>query len=211
LYLVLELALLFLGAPLALRFELVRVHPFILLWVIAALCLLALVADRSFPTRDLWHAGSMRAWWRPIVTRFVVLAGLMSVAAAVLTPDRLFGFVRAAPGVWALVMILYPVLSVYPQGIVYRAFFLHRYRTILPSPVLRLVASAVAFSLMHIVLQNPVAVSLTLPAGLMFAWTHHSSRSLLVSSFEHALYGCFIFTIGWGWYFYLGAVPTFSR
>jgi uncharacterized protein len=29
---------------------------------------------------------------------------------------------------YALVMLLYPVLSVYPQGVIYRTFLMHRYR-----------------------------------------------------------------------------------
>ena len=47
-------------------------------------------------------------------------------------PERLFAFVRQRPLVWALVIILYPVLSVYPQGIVYRVFIL-----VLLTPMLR--------------------------------------------------------------------------
>ena len=30
-------------------------------------------------------------------------------------------------------MVLYPVLSVYPQGVLYRAFFQHRYATFFPA------------------------------------------------------------------------------
>ncbi len=35
----------------------------------------------------------------------------------------------------------------------------------------------------------------------MFAARYQQSRSLAASSFEHALYGCFLFTVGLGQFF----------
>jgi membrane protease YdiL (CAAX protease family) len=46
---------------------------------------------------------------------------------------------------------------------------------------------------------------LTFVAGLLFAWRYQATGSLLVSSMEHALYGCYIFTVGLGELFYHGA------
>jgi len=63
-------------------------------------------------------------------------------------------------------------------------------------------ASAVAFAYVHIVFQNRLAIVLTLIAGLLFALRYLQTGSLFVSSFEHALYGCSIFTIGLGRSFY---------
>jgi membrane protease YdiL (CAAX protease family) len=102
-------------------------------------------------------------------------------------------------------MVLYPILSVYPQGIIYRAFFFERYRTLFPNPAVLIMMSAIAFSFAHIIFPNPIAVSFTLVGGLLFAWRYASTGSLFASSFEHALYGCWIFTIGLGDFFYKGA------
>jgi uncharacterized protein len=55
---------------------------------------------------------------------------------------------------------------------------------------------------MHIVFRNPVAVILTLAGGILFARRQLQTGSLVVSSFEHAIYGCFVFTIGLGQFFY---------
>jgi len=84
------------------------------------------------------------------------------VAAGVyfLAPRLLFNFVVRAPAFWALVMLLYPVLSVYPQGIIYRAFFFERYRGLFPGPAMLIVVSAAAFSFAHIIFRNPIAVGL---------------------------------------------------
>jgi membrane protease YdiL (CAAX protease family) len=57
---------------------------------------------------------------------------------------------------------------------------------------------------MHIVYRNPLAVVLTFFGGLIFAWRYKVTNSLLTSSFEHALYGCWLFTVGLGDFFYHG-------
>ena len=102
-------------------------------------------------------------------------------------------------------MLLYPILSVYPQGIVYRAFIFERYRPLFSNPILMIAVSAAAFSFVHIIFRNPIAVGLTLLGGIIFAFRYQESGSLFTSSFEHALYGCFMFTIGLGEFFYKGA------
>ncbi|WP_423804206.1 hypothetical protein [Nitrosomonas nitrosa] len=50
-----------------------------------------------------------------------------------------------------------------------------------------------------------MSVTFTFVGGIMFAYTYHRHRSLLLASIEHALYGCFVFTIGLGWFFYHAA------
>jgi membrane protease YdiL (CAAX protease family) len=66
-------------------------------------------------------------------------------------------------------------------------------------------ASAISFAYVHIVFRNPLALALTFLAGLLFGFRYLQTGSLLVSSFEHALYGCAIFTIGLGRSFYYAA------
>jgi uncharacterized protein len=102
-------------------------------------------------------------------------------------------------------MVLYPLLSVVPQTLIYRAFLFERYREIFRGQAVLIAASAVSFAWLHIALRNWVAPLLTLPAGLLFAWRYARTHSLAASAFEHALYGCAVFTLGLGAYFYTGA------
>jgi hypothetical protein len=57
---------------------------------------------------------------------------------------------------------------------------------------------------MHVIFGNGLAMALTLVGGLFFGHTYLRTRSLLACTFEHGLYGCFVFTIGLGRFFYAG-------
>jgi len=170
-----------------------------------AYCWWRLRSDPSFDRHLLWNAQALPHWLPSIVLGFVVVAAAVGAGVYFLRPELLFNFVRRAPVFWGIVMVLYPIASVYPQGIIYRAFFFQRYQALFSSPLGMIVASAAAFSFVHIIFRNPVAVSFTFVGGLLFAWRYSQSQSLLTSSLEHALYGCFMFTIGLGQYFYKGA------
>ncbi len=71
-----------------------------------------------------------------------------------------------------------------------------------------IVASAAAFAFLHIIFRNPLAVALTFAGGLLFAARYAETDSLATSCFEHALYGCWLFTLGLGQYFYHGTIAT---
>ena len=203
--LIVELVLLFLLLPLAFRFKSFSFPPIPALWLLAGYCLYRLLRDPAFDRKLLWNSRALQGVAPQVLLIFCLAAVLVGAAVYFFAPGMLFNFVKRAPALWALVMVLYPVLSVYPQGVIYRAFFLERYRTLFPNSVLLIVASAVAFSFAHIIFRNPLAIVFTLVGGLLFAWRYAESGSLFTSSFEHALYGCWMFTIGLGQYFYKGA------
>jgi membrane protease YdiL (CAAX protease family) len=101
--------------------------------------------------------------------------------------------------------VFYPLLSVYPQELLYRSFLLHRYRPVFGDGTGAAAASAVAFGCAHLMFHNVLSVLLTLVGGWLFARRYQRSRSLLTASVEHALYGVLAFTIGLGALFYHGA------
>lgn len=170
-------------------------------------------ADRHLasPTQTLeplWNNAAARRAVPGIVTRFLVLGTLVSLGVWLFMPERFMSFPRTALQRWVMVMLLYPILSVVPQEIIWRAFFFRRYREIFRSPAAMIFASACAFAFIHILLENAIAVGLTLVGGVLFATTYQRTRSLAAASLEHALYGCLVFTIGLGWYFFLGGYPA---
>ena len=174
------------------------------LWLFAALALGVLWWDPEFERNQLSFRRH-RPVERQVVRRFLVLAAALAVATVLLWPARFFILVEERPLLWVLIMVLYPILSVLPQGILYRVFFFHRYAELFPGSQARIWASAVIFAYSHVVMDNWVAVALTLPGGWLFASTFEHSRSHWHASFEHALFGCWVITVGLGHFlFYQG-------
>jgi len=124
---------------------------------------------------------------------------------ATVAPERLFDLPRRDPLLWASVVVLYPLLSVYPQELIYRVFLLHRYAPLLGTGRRAAAASAAAFGFAHIIFGNVLSIVLTLVGGWLFARTFQRTRSLLATSVQHALYGVLAFTVGLGDFFYHGS------
>jgi membrane protease YdiL (CAAX protease family) len=202
--LALEYVVLTAGLPLAYLSGWVPLSPIPALWLVTGVCLLVLARSRDFEWRSLWNAERLGRRFLLAAVPLVLTAPLLLLITSLVAPDRWFFLVRQRPGILAMLLILYPVLSVYPQGIVYRTFVFHRYRGIFRSPWARILASAFAFSTVHVIFQNWIAPVLTLVGGVIFGWTYERTRSSLVASLQHALFGCFLFTIGLGLYFFYG-------
>jgi hypothetical protein len=205
----LEFAGVFFGVPTLIALAGPRIPGLLVLWVVSLPCLLFLRRDPEFDRRQLWSFTPLPKGLTGILIPFCVNAAILSLAVRHWAPKLLFDLPKTNPVLWALILCLYPVFSVYPQGLVYRAFFAHRYAPIFRSPVALALAGGVAFGYMHIVFRNAWAMGLSLPAGVLFFARYRETRSLMVSSVEHALYGCMIFTIGLGAFFYQGPMPKF--
>ena len=203
-----ELVLLFVGFPVLFRLLPVRLAPLPALWLAALYCIYVLRRASGPNAMGLWNAGPLADSIGRVLGVFPIAAIVITAAVWRLLPQILFGFVRNSPLFWALLMVLYPVLSVYPQGIIYRGFFFERYQSLFRSPAAKILASAAAFAFSHLIFRSPWSVALTFAGGLLFAWRYHVTGSLLVSCIEHALYGCFILTVGLGGLFYHGAGRT---
>jgi membrane protease YdiL (CAAX protease family) len=169
-------------------------------------CLALLLLDESFDRKSLWN---WRAARRELPRIFLIAAfGIAFVTGLVLVlrPEVFLSLPRQHPVLWVIIMLAYPLASVYPQEVIFRAFFFHRYRTLFGQhSLIMILISAAAFGYAHIVLKNWLAVSATLAGGLLFGWTYARSRSVAATAIEHAIYGCFMFTVGLGQFFYNGA------
>ena len=206
-----EFLLLFVALPLGYRFSPVRIPALPLLWLVAGYAWWRLLHDELFDRGKLWNAGQLpgRVGW--ILAIFVPAALGIWLGARKYAPELEWSLVRQHPAFWAVVMVVYPVLSVYPQGLIYRAFFFERYAGLFQGKWTMILVSAAAFAFLHIIFRNWLAVGLTFAGGLLFAARYVETGSLATSSFEHALYGCWLFTVGLGQYFYHGAVGAVMR
>lgn len=205
-WLVVEFVVLFVALPLGYRFSPVRIPALPLLWTVAGYAWWRLAGDAGFDRAKLWNAGTLAGRLGVILAVFAMVALMLWVGVHRFAPELEWNFLKRSPAFWAVVMVAYPWLSVYPQGVLYRAFFFERYAGLFPGKWAMIVASAAAFAFLHIIFRNWLAVVLTFGGGLLFAARYAETGSLATSSFEHALYGCWLFTVGLGQYFYHGTI-----
>ncbi len=78
---------------------------------------------------------------------------------------------------WLVALGCMWLLRVVPQEIIWRSFFVHRYRDIFRTPWSRIVASALTFGFMHIVFYHWIPVALTAAGGSLFAWTYEPTSA----------------------------------
>ncbi len=181
-----------------------------LVWGVALCCAMALARNAAFDRRS-WAWGTIPSGtWGRVMIRFLIGAAVMTILLAWLYPERLFELPRERPRIWWAIVLLYPVLSVYPQGIIYRAFFEMRYVAVLPARAVPWAAAA-AFSWAHIVFGNGWALLFTFIGGWFFHDTWTRTRSLLMAGIEQSLYGLWIFTVGWGSFLYHGTARLAER
>jgi hypothetical protein len=176
------------------------------LLVLAAGCLLVLWLDPSFDRKRLTRSDRVSPGLKQVLLTFLPWAPVLALACAFFRPDLLFAFPRDKTVTWLVVMLLYPLLSVYPQEIIFRVFLFHRYRALFAGDRVKIAASGLCFGLAHLFFGNWIAPALSSIGGMLFARTYARNDSTILVSLEHALWGDFIFTLGLGWYFYGGAI-----
>jgi len=112
--------------------------------------------------------------------------------------EALFNVLINKPKLWILILFIYSSLSVYPQELIYRTFFFQRYNSLITNKTLFIFINATVFSLGHIFFRNTLVLILTFLGGLLFAITYSKTKSTLLVSIEHAIYGSWLFTVGMG-------------
>jgi membrane protease YdiL (CAAX protease family) len=192
-----------------------------LLLVFTAVIAAVLWRDPTFDNRRLWNWNACRRDLPRVLGLFTLGAGLMLAAAWALdafTPVMAFtrpdgqqasAFLRLpreAPWILLLIAIGYPWLSAYPQEILHRAYFFHRYAPLFRRPAPLFALNVIAFAWLHIPFWSLEAILLTLPGGALFAWTYLRTRSALAAGIEHALYGWWAFFTGLGWFVFTGSI-----
>ena len=197
-----ELLLIYLAVPVLMYERVLPNWPIPFLLVAGGWAFAVLRKDATFEQRGLFSlANIQREFWWPLL-RDVPLLILLGVGVRLFAAEMLFSLVRNTPLVWLAVVLFYPIFSVYPQELLYRAFFFHRYRPLFGEGAGMITASAAVFGFVHIIFGNWLAIGLTAIGGLLFGWTYRKSGSLVLTCLEHALFGDFIFTIGIGDFFY---------
>jgi len=177
---------------------------FFFLWSAALYAACVVFAQKN---NDVWKFNEInRENLKVIIPRFLLACLGMITFLYFYDPARLFEIVLNRPFFVPFLFFAYPILSAFPQELIFCSFFFHRYAPIFKSEKSKIIASTIVFAYAHILYINIVAPSLSLIAGLIFASTYSKTRSLSLVTLEHALYGNALFIIGLGWYFWHGSV-----
>jgi len=204
---VLEMALLYVAAPFAVDQAVHRegIPVFIALLPVLAVILMFLSVDPTFSLRrELTRGFSLRQFFYILLT-FAVGGGIVATYVAQYHPELFLEFPRNRPETYTRIMLLYPLMSVLVQELVYRTFFFHRYGVLFGNWWwAAILLNGVLFGLGHIVIGTPLAIYGTMATGALFAWRYAMTRSFWAVFIEHTLWGALVFTVGLGRYFFTG-------
>ncbi|WP_298517784.1 CPBP family intramembrane glutamic endopeptidase [uncultured Kordia sp.] len=139
-----------------------------------------------------------KQFWRRTLVLLVTIS-ILTIAYVYFTDaSKLFIVVRTKPLLWLVILFVYSIFSVYPQELIYRTFFFARYESLFKDKNLLVFVNAIVFCLAHLLFNNTLVLILTFLGGILFALTFQKTRSSLLVSIEHAIYGCWLFTVGMG-------------
>ena len=166
-----------------------------LLGFIYVVYVLLKVENNKFKIRQ--HINWTQFWQRTLI-KLIVIGVITTVYMYIVDHKNLFVVIKSKPLLWVAILFVYSVFSVYPQELVYRTFFFQRYESLFRSNALFILVNAALFSLAHIFFRNTLVMILTFVGGILFALTFRKTKSTLLVSVEHAIYGCWLFTVGMG-------------
>jgi uncharacterized protein len=177
--------------------------------ILLAVCIMILILllfDRSFDKKRLWKAKDFFKHLKPVIKRLIIGGVVLAILVYVLNRFAFFILPQKNFRFWLIILVLYPLVSAYPQEIIYRLFFFHRYKSIFKRNREMVIFSGFSFGFAHLFFFNFWALILSTIGGILFANTYLKSDSVIITSIEHGLWGDLIFTLGLGVYFYSGAI-----
>ncbi|MBC8757189.1 CPBP family intramembrane metalloprotease [Kordia sp. YSTF-M3] len=139
-----------------------------------------------------------KMFWRRTLVLLCAIILITSAYVYFTDASKLFIVVRTKPLVWVVILFIYSFFSVYPQELIFRTFFFLRYDSLFKNKKLLVFINAIVFCLAHLLFNNTLVLILTFLGGILFALTYVKTRSTLLVSIEHAIYGSWLFTIGMG-------------
>jgi membrane protease YdiL (CAAX protease family) len=196
-YILVEFSVLFIIVPLLYVLDLIPFHKIIPLVALFIYCAVVLAINRP-NNPDRFRA---KANWRFILLRFFIISVLIFLWIIWFSSNPLLADFGANRQLFYMVLI-YPFSSAFPQEFIFREFFFYRYKPLFKSEMALVGTNILLFSFAHIYFANWTVIIFTLAGGLIFALTYSKTRSLLVVTIEHTLFGLVILSSGLAEQFY---------
>ena len=195
-----ELLILFVALPIVMAFAIQPTRMWAVLLSAGALAIILLHFTDEFRWDDL-TIGPVK--WRQTLALGMITFGVACALCWWLLPDRLFLLLRERPVLLPVLVIVYPLVLVLPQELIFRPLFFKRYGALFQSENMAIAANACLFSFAHLMCFHWVVFLMTFIGSFIFA------RGYLRGSFpqamaDHSITGLAIFASGLGWLFFSG-------
>jgi membrane protease YdiL (CAAX protease family) len=192
-----ELFIIFIITPISFLFE----YPILIKLIIGVLGFLYIIYVLLKVKKNTFKIQKNLNWkqfWIQLLIKLLVIAVVTVIFVWATDKESLFEVLLNKPKLWLMILFFYTVFSVYPQELIYRTFFFQRYQSLFKNERIFILINAALFSLAHLFFKNTLVVFLTFIGGIIFAFTFQKTKSTLLVSIEHAIYGCWLFTVGMG-------------
>lgn len=144
------------------------------------------------------HPISWKPFWKRIVVTFLVIVLVTTLFIWFTDKSVLFYVPKNHPILLCTIIPIYTLLSAWPQELLYRTFFYKRYAQIFRSKTMFVFVNATVFMLAHLFFKNYMVLLITFVGGIIFSLTYLKFKSTALVTFEHALYGNWIYAVGMG-------------
>lgn len=139
-----------------------------------------------------------KLFWNQTLFKLLAIIILTTIYVWWFDKTNLFSVMLNNPLLWLAILFIYSMFSVYPQELIFRTFFFQRYEALFKSKALLIFINAIVFSLAHLFFKNTLVLIMTFLGGILFGITFYKTKSTLYVTIEHAIYGCWLFTVGLG-------------
>ena len=97
-------------------------------------------------------------------------------------------------GQWDVLAIMgfYPIFSGITQELLFRGFFMERYKVLFANPWVLIIVNGILFGAAHLMFGHWLTVGLSTLGGFIYAWLYHRYKSILIASIVHGLIGNWI-------------------
>ena len=178
------------------------------LWIIFIYCLIIFLCfyKSKESLNKFFTIYKHRTYIYLILFRWIFFSFFLYIFTVVFFPEHLFSIQKKNISLLYKIFLFYPLFSAFPQEFIFCTYFFKRYKSLFIKEKNMIIMSSILFCFAHIFVINWVAPLIGLFGGFIFARTYSKTKSLLIVSLEHALYGNTLFFLGLGWFFWGGSV-----
>lgn len=200
-----EFLALFIGTPLLMTatFGLYPLLPVVILLSILAGALLHATPGWSW---SMLRRGPVFGEWRVIFIYFAATLATSLTVVFAFVPDRFLELPTYRTELWLMIVFMYPIVSAFPQEVIFRSLFFERYGGLFPNDWTAIAANGFVFGFGHLFFDSWITIAMTGCGGAIMGWAYLRHRAVGLPWLLHAISGQIIFTVGLGVYFYHGAV-----